>query len=288
MGDCVMTYTNPRIENIRELMPVWTDLQKQTEKGALSEAFINANPRVQLILEHSQFKGKSFTDIAERLIEERLQMCFELIARQEALADAGAARARLLNHMYGLYVHEVLGGNVRAAHADIHQQALDVSIMYVLSHSQMMFARKFGSPDDPRMKRYEGMVEFQERQLRAFKKEGLDNPEKLNPEMPETFSPKQRGFLLQAYEDATLDVANANIALCEQTGKMVELEARTLHYWHQSLDENAIPGVNLKPVDDLQYESDLHKLYLERCQILLDRGGMIYDLSEKVAALTLY
>lgn len=215
-------------------------------------------------------------------------MSFDLIERQFELADTGAARVRFLRQHFNHYAHYILDGHVDAANADVYQQELDVSIMYVLSHSQLQFAFQYAADRPDHLASCKMVVEAQARVREELQKGyKVSYKELATPEKPPAAQEEIEMFK-QQYDIATRDVADSNENLCAATLELFKNQCRALYHWQRAMEtsahSDAFPG-GFHRTDDYQFESDLQEIYLQRCGILATRGLKIRELSDRVVAL---
>jgi len=272
-----------RVELIRSKLPDLTSLH-----DALSQGKLHKDIRIKsqkILIPYKGFGKRTVDAIIREIVDERVECCCELIVRQNALADVGILRAHMLRGMYDFYVQDVLEGQIVAANLDIWQQEFDVSLMFVLSDSQLKFAKAYARDGPEKIAKYERMVAAQEKTLLDFKGGQLGDPF-LTPVLGErqNFSATEREEFLRNYQLVTLDVAMANLELCEATLRLFENQARAIYYWRLSLRdiEQSPMGKVFMPHDDLNFESELQKIYLERCQILAERAHDLTDLAARV------
>lgn len=263
----------------------------QLEDGPIRDV---SDPDVRSVLfSKPAYESQPILQTLQDIAEERAELCYRLIDAQFALAEAGARRLKWLFEHYGFYVHDVLGGKESAAESDLHQQAIDVAVMYTLSHSRIVFARSFGNPDSQKHQYYEDKVRKQERHLHDLNKvreaqmqSRLALPNGAAPTNPLSQLETARNF--QEIEVLTLDVGNKNMAIVRETKNLVENSIRSLYFWYKIL-EGAQPRQSMElkimPEEDLTYERDLTALYLERMEILNTRGGLVYNLANSTAEL---
>lgn len=276
-----MAYSNPKMEALKEQFPFWRRLHRMLEIDSLS---LLDDPRVVAILQaNPAYTRQPLAMTLRDIAEERQVIGYELIARQEALAEAGITRAKALHQGFNYYARDILQGNDRAAKDDLAQQCLDVAIMYVLSHTQLVFAQKYAKPDDRKFLSYNERVNAQEARLKAFQKLELDKLKEILPAVAD-MTPEGLASFLQHFEDCTLDVANSNIALCEQVGKLVMNKIRLVHYWREAVEMGDVPvcGTEKEQQAEIKFEADLLRIYIRRCEILMARSSGIYDLSSQV------
>ncbi len=276
-----MVYTNPKMEALREKFPFWRRLHRMLEIDSLS---LLEDPRVVSILEaNPAYAQQPLAMTLRDIADERQAIGYELIARQEALAEAGITRAKALYQGFNYYARDILQGNDRGARTDLAQQCLDVAIMFVLSHTQIVFAGKYAQPDDRKLLSYHERINAQEARLKAFKNLGLDQFKEHLPPV-EAMTPEGLAAFVQHFEDCTLDVANSNIALCEQVGKLVMNKIRLVHYWREAVEMGDVPtyGSEKEQQAEIKFEADLLRIYIRRCEILLARGQGIFELGGQV------
>lgn len=263
----------------------------QLEEGAIQDV---SAPEVRLVLfSKPAYESQPILQTLQDISEERAELCYRLIDAQFALAEAGARRVKWICEHYEFYVHGILGGKASAAEADLQQQALDVAVMYTLSHNRIVFARGFGNPEGEKHQYYEEKVRKQEQHLKELNKfrEG-EMQAYLAPfdGRLEPLSVLETARNLQEIEVLTLDVGNRNMALTTETKNLVENSIRSLYFWHKLLDfsqPQGLAGLKIMPEEDLAYERGLTALYLDRMEILNTRGGLVYNLVRSTAEIHL-
>jgi len=260
-----------------------------TLQGALSEGKLHKDIREKsqkILVPYKGYGRRSSDEILREIARERVELCCELITKQNALADMGILRFNTIKKHYNFYVYEVLKGHSTSASLDLWQQGFDVSLMFTLSDSQLKFAKTYSKDDPEKIAHFERMVDTQEKTMMEFKG-GVLGEKFVAPDMGDrrTYSQDEKQAIIQSYQIVTLDVAEANLDLCEATLKLVENQARAIYYWRLSLLvlEQSEIGKMFIPHEDLQFESELQQLYLERCQILADRAQSLCELVDRVA-----
>lgn len=259
----------------------------QLEEGQIKD--VSASDVRSVLFSKPDYLSQPLLQTLQDITEERAELCYRLIDAQFALAEAGARRARWMFEHYGFYVHGVLGGRASAAETDLQQQALDVAIMYTLSHSRIVFARSFGNPEGEKHKLYEEKVRKQETHLKQFNQFRESAGRTFLSETEErVFSQLDLARQFQELEVLTLDVWNKNKVLLEETKALVENSIRSLYFWHRLLElvqSQEDSDLSTAPEEDLAYERALTALYLERMEILHTRGGLIENLAVATADL---
>ena len=252
------------------------------EEGQIKD--VSASDVRSVLFSKPDYLSQPLLQTLQDITEERAELCYRLIDAQFALAEVGARRARWMFEHYEFYVHGVLGGRASAAETDLQQQALDVAIMYTLSHSRIVFARSFGNSESEKHKVYEEKVRKQ--QFNQFR-ESAGRPF-LSETEERDFSQLDLARQFQELETLTLDVWNKNKVLLEETKALVENSIRSLYFWHRLLEfvqSQEDSDLSTAPEEDLAYERALTALYLERMEILHTRGGLIENLSVATADL---
>lgn len=259
----------------------------QLEEGQIKD--VSASDVRSVLFSKPDYLSQPLLQTLRDITEERAELCYRLIDAQFALAEAGARRAQWMFEHYGFYVHGVLGGRASAAETDLQQQALDVAIMYTLSHSRIVFARSFGNPEGEKHQIYEEKVRKQESHLKQFNQFRENAGRPFSSETEERiFSQLDLARQFQELEVLTLDVWNKNKVLLEETKALVENSIRSLYFWHKLLElvqSQEDSDLSTAPEEDLAYERALTALYLERMEILHTRGGLIENLAVVTADL---
>ena len=276
---------NPDIERLTNQLPLLQMIHAQLDKG--SDSIVSDPDIFHILVPNPLYDTQPVHTTLLQIIEERAGIYLELIDLQSRMAEAGMTRVKTLAAMYDFYVRDILDKNEGFARMDIFQQASDVSLMFVINMSQIKFVKAMTGEDDERHRRLEVRLRRQGAQLTEFQAVTIPHIEKLVYKDPGEVTEMQRLTYLTQYEMTALDIADYNIALANLTGRLLENAARARYYWQNSLVmlDGHKSRKNFTPIEDLQHDAEIQKIYLERCVILLNRAIMVYQLAETVQAM---
>lgn len=222
------------------------------------------------------------------IAQDRAGIYLDLIDVHSELSEIGIRRVMVLGDVFNFYAHDVLGGDTSAAMRDVMQQESDVAIMFSLSHSFLMQARKYAEylPAD-RLKTCEDSISTQEKRLPKFKKEAADIFNHMMEHLSSGPSASAESVVAahDKFENVTLEAANQNVVVCVQTGRLIESISHGLYVQMKALKENETPDLKMSLMlhEDFEYDNALNALALERYEALAKRADGLYRLAEKVA-----
>ncbi len=277
-------FENHYIETLARRLPMLHQLQQKLDTcGTLLP---DSDPIVaEIIFPSSDLAGLSFERALAMLEEERVEIYLELIKLQYALAKTGIRRVRSLINMFDFYVRDILGRGQFFAKLDIYQQATDVSLMYVINHSQLSFVADMIGEDDLRYIAAKNMVDEQEEEYKAFQLDELVKFEQHKYKDCGIVGVEQRREYFLQYEMDILDVADYNIVLALQTEKLLKNGMIARYHWLNALGRvrGQTGNSDFFPHDDLKYDTEIQDMYLERCEILLSRAEDAYKIASLIS-----
>jgi hypothetical protein len=221
--------------------------------------------------------------IYDKIRSQRVEIYSDLIIQQGLSQVAGVQRVTVLRDIFNFYAQHILDNKMTGANMDIEQQKLDISTMFVFSHSFLQKARELEPNLDPR---HQECVDAQYNLLQSFKAASGQREGEIVANSPEplTYSPSEIISCADKFENVTLDVANHNLILAQVNMQLFDNISCGLYFWIKNAKENEVPGLKngLLPVSDMAYENELLGLALQRVESFAKRAQSLYTLSEKI------